>query len=379
MKKFESLFNVRSDGATHQWLIQVIGNQYRTISGLVAGKKVTSAWTTCGGKNEGRSNATSPAGQAKAEAEALFQKKLDKGYRTLKDMREKGSAPKFFKPMLAKNFEDYEEEIAESFRPDLPQSLLFSQPKLDGIRCVATKDGLFSRNGKPILSAPHIIKQLASFFDVNPAIVLDGELYTHKFADNFNKIVSIAKKTKPTAEDIAQSAKHLEYHIYDLFDRDYPLVKFSKRAKQVQFVCEKGDRKSVKWVETTQVNSTTECDQLFSQYLQDGYEGQMLRQNAPYENKRSKNLIKRKVFTDCEFLVRAVLEGVGNREGMAGSLLFKTDKGKKFTAAVMGTNEYRKQLLADPKKVIGKKATVKFFQWTPDGLPRFPVVKIIHD
>ena len=75
---------------------------------------------------------------------------------------------------------------------------------------------MFSRNGKPIISAPHIIDSLRNLFVVNPDLILDGELYADKFANDFNTIVSLVKKTKPTDADLVESKKQIEYHIYDL-------------------------------------------------------------------------------------------------------------------------------------------------------------------
>ncbi len=37
-----------------------------------------------------------------------------------------------------------------------PQDSGWSQPKLDGIRCVVDKNGMWTRAGKPITSCPHI-------------------------------------------------------------------------------------------------------------------------------------------------------------------------------------------------------------------------------
>ena len=45
--------------------------------------------------------------------------------------------------------------------------------------------------------------------------------------------------------------------------------------------------------------------------LEAGYEGQMIRKDAPYECKRSKNLLKRKEFITEEFKVVKVVEGQG--------------------------------------------------------------------
>ena len=68
---------------------------------------------------------------------------------------------------------------------------MFLQPKLDGVRCIFTKQGAFSRSGKKFKNVQHLRRQLKPFFAANPTVVLDGELYNHDFKDNFNKIISL--------------------------------------------------------------------------------------------------------------------------------------------------------------------------------------------
>jgi len=154
--KLKTIYKKTKTGATQEWTIEVDGNKYRTHSGQVGGAITTNEWTVVYGKNIGKANGTTD------------------------------SDP------------------------------IFSQPKLDGIRCIVTKDGMFSRNGKAIISAPHIGESLNFLFESNPNLILDGELYADKFANDFNAIVSLVKKTKPTADDLKESAKNIEYHIYDI-------------------------------------------------------------------------------------------------------------------------------------------------------------------
>ena len=46
---------------------------------------------------------------------------------------------------------------------------VFIQPKLDGVRCIFTKDGAYSRTGKQFHNLRHIELRLAKFFDnLNP-------------------------------------------------------------------------------------------------------------------------------------------------------------------------------------------------------------------
>ena len=100
----------------------------------------------------------------------------------------------------------------------------------------------------------------------------------------------------------------------------------------------------------------------------------MLRLDSKYENKRSKSLLKHKSFLDEEFTIVDICEGEGNRAGTAGYFVFNTKDGKPFKSNVKGTWEETAQMLKDRKRLIGKEATVKYFNLTPDGIPRFPYV-----
>jgi ATP-dependent DNA ligase len=108
--------------------------------------------------------------------------------------------------------------------------------------------------------------------------------------------------------------------------------------------------------------------------MADGYEGQMIRVlDSEYENKRSKHLLKHKSFIDAEFEIRGVVEGKGKLTGKIGKLVFDG-----FDSAVNGDHEYL-EMLFKQGDLIGKKATVKYFELTTDGIPRFPKVIAIRD
>jgi hypothetical protein len=86
-------------------------------------------------------------------------------------------------------------------------------------------------------------------------------------------------------------------------------------------------------------------------------------------------LLKRKEFQDSEFKILDIVEGVGNKSGMAGYMVFKNHKGIEFHSNIKGTRLYLKELLKNKNKLIGKTATVKYFNLTPeDEIPRFPYV-----
>lgn len=357
--KLDTIYKKTKTGATQEWTIEVVGNKYRTHSGQVGGAITTNEWTVVYGKNVGKANGTTDKEQCMKEAIAKRTKKLESGY--FEDVNNIDTK-QYFEPMLAAKWEDYKDKI------EYP---IYSQPKLDGIRCIVTKDGMWSRNGKPIISAPHIRESLNDVFKHYPNLILDGELYADKFANDFNAIVSLVKKTKPTTDDLKQSAKHIEYHIYDI-----PSVNgtFKKRHIELTNLMLDFNFDCVKLVETHIVNNEDEFDKWYGNYIERGYEGQMLRIDGKYENKRSKNLLKHKSFIDEEFTIIDIVEGEGNRTGTAGYFVFETAEGKSFKSNVKGTWEDTAKMLKDRKKLIGKEATVKYFNLTPDGIPRFPYV-----
>ena len=100
----------------------------------------------------------------------------------------------------------------------------FIQPKLDGVRCLIQTDPYkikvvaYSRTGKEWKNIEHILAQLKSFFAKYPNVILDGELYNHDLRDDFGKIISLVRKTKPTDEDRVEASKKTQFHCYDIID-----------------------------------------------------------------------------------------------------------------------------------------------------------------
>jgi len=359
--KLETIFKKTKTGATQEWTIEVVGNKYRSHSGQVDGAITTNEWTICYGKNVGRANETTDKEQTMAEAVAKRTKKLESGYfENIKHINK----TQYFEPMLAAKWEDCKDKVTYP---------IASQAKLDGIRCIVTKNGMFSRNGKPIISAPHIRESLEGLFKKHPDLIFDGELYADKFANDFNKIVSLVKKTKPTDADLKESEKQIEYHIYDLPSSNNNFIK-RMYDLGILFSTYLNLHPYCRIVETYSCNNEDEVMELYGGYVEKGYEGQMLRTNGKYENKRSKNLLKHKSFVDDEYTILDIVEGEGNRTGTAGYMVFETIDGKPFKSNVKGTWDETAEMLKSKKKLIGKQATIKYFNLTPDGIPRFPYV-----
>ena len=110
-----------------------------------------------------------------------------------------------------------------------------------------------------------------------------------------------------------------------------------------------------------------------SAYLEDGFEGQMIRLDAVYQqNKRSKSLIKRKEFLTDEYDVIRVEEGKGNWAGHIKRFVMQTANGQEFGAGVRGTQEVLSKMFQNGDTPTW--CTLRYFAPTPDGIPRFPVV-----
>lgn len=364
--KYDRLFSRRSDGGIQTWDLELDGDKYRVTSGAVGHKATTTEWTVCAGKNIGRANETSPKQQAEKEATALWQKKYDSGYRKTE---EELNEVTMFDPMLAKNYDDYKDKIL------FP---VYSQPKLDGIRCISRSDGTWTRSGKKHTTLKHIEAALEGLHKEHPGLVLDGEAYADKLSKDFSRICSLIKRDKPTAEELVDCARNIKYHVYDCVIPGNPKASFSERSK---FIAEhlKGVP-GIVIVDTTRVDTQAELDKLFQYYMSQGQEGQIIRIDSAYENKRSKSLLKRKEFDDAEFKILDIIEGVGNRADTCGAMSFENSSGKPFNSNVKGSWEFTHALWVDREKYIGKLATVRFFGYTPgDKIPRFPYVVGIRD
>jgi DNA ligase-1 len=357
--KLSTLYSRATNGKTTEFTIEVEENKYRTISGYTDGIKTTSQWTICEAKNVGKKNETTPEQQAILEAEAIHRKKKETGhFENISDI----DTETYFEPMLAQDFNKYKDKIKYP---------VWSQPKLDGIRCIVRKDGMWSRNGKRIISAPHIFEALKPTFETNPNLILDGELYADKFANDFNAICSLVKKTKPTPQDLQESAEKIEYHIYDVPSVDTGFVSRNSYLNLLNIP------KCCKLVRTDVCQNINEVNEKYETYVDAGYEGQMIRLNEKYESKRSKSLLKHKSFIDEEYTILDIEEGGGNKTGMVGSFVFESKTGKRFNSSPKFNWDECIQMWNMKDQLIGKSATVKYFNLTPDGIPRFPyVIKI---
>ena len=258
------------------------------------------------------------------------------------------------------------------------------QPKLDGVRCLIQAEKLpfdmgyepvaYSRTGKQWKNIDHILLSLTPFFQANPDVILDGELYNHALRDDFEKIISCVRKQKPTAIDRAESRRLVQFHCYDIVDET---MLFEDRYK---FVFDNlRDAYGVRTVKTQAVATESLSKVVHQQNLDAGYEGSILRTNDTYQCKRSYSLRKFKDFHDAEAVLVDWVEGKGKRKGTIGKFIAIDADGNQFGMPVMDNFKKLQTNFEEMQEWVGEIATFTYFERTKANSYRHPLFKAIRD
>ena len=253
---------------------------------------------------------------------------------------------------------------------------VFIQPKLDGVRCIFTKDGAYSRTGKEFKNLAHVKYDLTDFFRKHPNVILDGELYNHALKDDFEKIISLVRKQKPTEQDAREAEDLVQYHVYDTIAEgvDYE-DRFNWLTRYLPIAA------TMTLIKNTVVENQDEAKMLHNVHLAQGYEGSMLRLNKPYEQKRSYNLQKFKDFSDTEATIIGYEAGKGKFTGLIGKFFMQDDDGNEFGCPIGKGYNFadRKAILDNVHDYIGQRATFTYFQRTQAGSYRHPLFKTLRN
>lgn len=375
-KTYKKLYKRDSTGKIRVWWAQQFNDEYCFFSGINEGKIVQSKNTIVKPKNVGKTNETTSCEQARLEIEAKYTKQQKLGY-TDDINKIDSAAKKFIKPMLAKNYKDYASKI------DLSSGNYILQCKLNGHRCIATKDGLFTRKGEEYLSVPHISEALKPFFDKFTDAVLDGELFNEDLRQQLNELSKLIRKTKHiTEEDLKNSAELVRYYVYDGYGMTCDgatLDKKSKyeiRKKSIDRFIDGFNVDCITYVANYPVKSEEGFFKIYNQFIEDGHEGAMLRDlNSEYENKRSKYLLKIKPDDDSEAMIIDIIEGKGNWSGTAKTATLKWGD-KEFDATFKGTQEQLSEILKNKQKWLDKEVTFLYNGLTGLHTPNFARIDV---
>jgi DNA ligase-1 len=361
------------------------------------------------GKNIGRKNETTPLQQCIAETKRKWTDKHEKeSYQeTIQDEASASASAPDQQPPPHQHTKKYFPMLAHTFEPATTTAKknnivfpCFVQPKLDGLRCIMYRDPVTtelhcqSRTGAYFDTMDHIKTSLASVFAKHPAVVFDGELYTTEIP--FEELAGLIKKKKLTPSD-KDRLRAIEYHIYDIVDETKPFEERHAMLRKI-FAQNAASRMAsphvtstsastsdhlpqfIRLVPTTEAKTPAIFKALFSEFIDSGYEGIMLRnKKGMYRcNYRSHDLQKYKEFLEDEFLIVGFTQGDGRDKGTI-IWICVTKEGKEFSVRPRGTMEHRRKLFQTGEKYVGKKLTIIYQELTEEGKPRFPVGKDVRN
>lgn len=333
--------------------------------------------------------------QFKLEYNSHIKKYTDKGYKIVPtniNIHNTDELNSFIKEVMPEGVTDsngFKKHMKAKQADDVATKTFDSIPywygsrKIDGCRMsLYWKDDHIetaSRGGQKYLGISHITEnsKLIDFFKRHPNYVLDGELYKHGLS--LQQISGLVRREEESPE--------LEYYIYDIMDGDKT---FEERKVILDDIAEElslgfnpekeweiGDLK-LQMVPQEKVKGWLSMEKLHNKYVSEGWEGLVVRDpSAVYKfGGRTKDMIKIKMYKDSEFEITGLSEGL-REEDMCFTL--KTKEGKEFKAKPWGSRELKQQYRHDLHKLIGKKATVKYFYMSDDNVPLQPSVKCIRD
>lgn len=370
--EYPILYSKNTNGKPIMWQIIVEDDTYYTIAGQLDGKKTISEPTKCTGKNKGKVNQTTDHEQALLDAKSKWTKRLKLDYHESLDEIDN---IKFFEPMLAKKLTERMDKVTFPALVDI---------KFNGGRIIAKKDGLFTRKGERYVSIPHIEQALKPFFEKYPNAVLDGEGYCHNFRHELNETMSLLRKTKKvTPSDLSASKDKIRYYIYDginFADVDTTTKQIYRRNKLIDIL----HRENIDFVEIVKgqvVYNFEQVWELYNSFVDEGYEGAMVRLDAPYSNGRTGNLLKVKPEDDDEGIVVGIVGGSGNWANKAKKFEIEwynkqSKKYDKIQASLVCTFEEGEDILRNPDNWLEKEVKFLYNGFTGLGTPNFARVDI---
>lgn len=401
-------FRIDSLGRTRQWSIwteKVSDSLVNIITedGIVGGKlKGSITPITKGlGKN-------SIEGQAIADAQSVINTKVKQGYGLdIKNLKIQGDTATIKKPMKAETYKPFpkdDKEAKRTFTLDkigIREKDIDIDRKLDGwrIRIKVNKNEVvtYTSSGDVTANFPQIENHVRKVFDANidywekkygvTEHILDGEMYRHNlqvvkdekdnivdyyFQDNTSGFSATASAcaSKVNITPIKEELRDLmQFHCFDVVSDD-PTVLDTTRQKIVKYYV---DNVNVMAVEKFHIKATEEnIDKLFKQFLDEGYEGLMIKiPNTPYEFKRSRFIFKYKPLIDEEYKIVGFKKSITGET--LGSIQCVMSDGSLFNATPafeLGTDAIKKEIWDNQSKYLGKYVTCLFLNYTDDGKPR---------
>lgn len=289
---------------------------------------------------------------------------------TVKTVNESmGNFIPYFEVMLAHPYNKHADKIKGPFQ---------LQRKIDGFRFITIlypdmTTRFFTRNGLELFEFPEIEREFHAFTVPPYPVVYDGELICK---DTFNDTQKLIMKQGPKT--------NLVYHIFDKLSLDEFNLGQSNLSLFDRFdsFFVPGDLPHiVKEEELYRGDDISQVTKWFNYAKEQGWEGIMLKLDAPYVRKRTTNMLKIKEFDTLDLKVLRVKEGTGKFTGTLGSVTVDFE-GNEVDVGSGFDDSLRAEIWKDPNIILDKVIEVQYFEITQnkDGKPslRFPIFKGIR-
>jgi len=290
--------------------------------------------------------------------------------------------------------------LADTYKDSTKKKVNFKEDswyvsrKLDGVRCIAYIDEtgepkFFSRAGKEFDTLGKVAEQLKKHN--LRKVVLDGEIcmVDENGNEDFQGIIKEIKRKDHTI----QTPKFLVFDILHLdeFDNATSDRIFSERMDELELFFDTYDFEGfISQVDQFYIDSEEDLQDHMDTAVHFGWEGLMLRKDAPYQGKRSSDIMKVKKFFDAEYVVietenavnRVIVEGREVEEEMLRNVVI-LHKGNRVQVGSGFSQEQKRYYYQHPEEIIGKTINVQYFEETTDQNGdhslRFPVIKAVYE
>ena len=263
--------------------------------------------------------------------------------------------------------------------------------KLDGVKALFYyKDGEIhtaSRGGEDYDPATTHLREdpkLLKFFETHPTVILDGELFVR--GKTLQQISGAARMEKNAVD-----CDWLEYWIYDCYDTYVPDIVASVRYRFLVEICEyydipmylsiKDDEHNVpiRLLLHEYVEGWDNMKKLHDKWVAEGFEGAVITDpSKPYKpGSRCNNLIKIKQYKSEDFMVVGYKLGLRGSEDMTFTCAL--GDGRTFEAMPVGDRATKAEYVKNfDNKYRGHKAECTFFNYSDDGIPTQPKLRIFR-
>ena len=264
--------------------------------------------------------------------------------------------------------------------------------KLDGVKALFYyKDGevlTASRGGQDYDAATTHIRTwepLVKFFEANPTVILDGELFVR--GKTLQQISGAARMEKN-----AYDCDWLQYWVYDCYFTDNPdmiakdrydflVNELNHKFGIFVYMTPEDDeiKDEVRLLYHENVSGWNNMKKLHDEWVAEGFEGAVITDpSKSYKvGSRCNNLIKIKQYKSEDFVVVGYKLGLRGSEDMTFTCLL--EDGRTFEAMPCGTREQKEEYVTNfDSKYKGELGECTFFNYSDDGIPTQPKFRIFR-